>query len=134
MLASKSPTTTVLPLIAIEMRNQSFVARVEGVSSASCTRFMGGVAALRSVPLRIDAENKIIVENKRNLGMDGTPWESGLRALTEPGRIIRLAGPRCSVCLGRYAELSQAILTLDLIFCKSSHAGERAAAVSDSDC
>src|SRR5579872_5238204 len=47
MLGSKSPTTTVLPLTAIEVPNQSLVARVEGVSSASCGSVTGGVAANR---------------------------------------------------------------------------------------
>src|SRR5579863_1486126 len=45
MLASKSPTTTVFPLIAIETPNQSLVVRTVGVSSANCAHVTGGVAA-----------------------------------------------------------------------------------------
>src|ERR1700741_1112691 len=45
MFASKSPTTTVFPLTAMEIPNQSFVARVDGVSSANCVSVTGGVAA-----------------------------------------------------------------------------------------
>src|SRR5258708_1226519 len=118
MLASKSPTTTVLPLTAIEMPNQSLVARVEGVSSASCTRFMGGVAAWRSVALRIEA-NKIIVESKRRRGMGWSPWESGVRARQDraglyalPSRAQRLFGVMCG--------LSQAVFALDLVFGQST--------------
>jgi len=55
-LASKSPTTTVSPLIAMEMPNQSFFARVLGVSSASCCQLAGTVFEKAEVALKTRIE------------------------------------------------------------------------------
>src|SRR5271163_354711 len=71
MLASKSPTTTVLPLMAMEMPNQSFFARLVGVSSASCCQLAG---TARAASDRVNAAHKIRIEVTKGLRI-GNPLQ-----------------------------------------------------------